>query len=349
MTDKEFKKCIKDGLSGGYLIYGDEEYLINHYVKLACDAVMGDNGDFADFNLIKIEEDNYSPEALGDAVSTFPMMNDKVCVVCRIRLSSLSDKELEELLEVLETLDRYPAVLLVLAPRDFFDAGNIKKNKPSAMYKKLTKFLQPVEMPHQTPALLKKWIMRHFEPEGISSDDRSLGRICEMCDYDMTALSRECEKLICYMKANSLNEVTPEIISNVCCEYGEAGAFALTNAIVTGDKTEALGVLKEYKDKRRAAVSVLGAIISDFSNMLTVSVYMKSGLYKVDIAKKTGLHEFRVGRYMEAVKGKDPERVRKMLELCRDADMSLKSSSVDYIALERLICTMPGRKTVRKY
>lgn len=346
MTEKDFKAEIKNGLSGGYLLYGEEEYLKEYYLDRAVEAVIG-NSDFAEFNLIKTDEDNYSSSALADALASFPMMSEKVCVVCRVRLSTLSDKELDSLCQVLSTLPDRPAVLFVSAPSGYFDAGSIRKNRPSAMYKKLSEYLTPVEFPHQTPAMLKKWALRHFEAEKISAEDTALETLCELCDYDMTVLGGECEKLICFAKACGQETITAQTVRELCSEYGEAGAFALSNAIVSGDKQAALRALKEYKDKRRSAVMVLSGIISDFSNMLKVSVYMKNGMYKIDIARKTGIHEFRVGRYMEAVKNTEPSAVRAVLERCREADTALKSSGIDYIALERLVCTMSAKARLR--
>lgn len=348
MTDKDFKKEIKSGLSGGYLLYGEEEYLKEFYLSSAVKALIGENSDFGEFNLVKIDEDEFTPQTLSDALSTFPMMSAQICVVCRARLSALSEKDSDALCGVLETLGSYPAVLLMIAPFGGFDAGNVKKNRPSALYKKLTEYLTPVEFGHQSPAMLKKWLMRHFEPEGISAGDGALSLLCEMCDFDMRALASECEKLICYLKANGRDSLGEADVQLLCTEYGEAGAFALSNAIVGGNRTAALAVLEEYKEKRRSSVSVLSAIISDFSNMLTVAVYMKDGLYKAEIAKKTGIHEFRVGRYMDAVSGSDVGTVRMALERCREADLALKTSAVDYIALERLVCTMPSRRQARR-
>lgn len=348
MNDREFNAEIKKGLSGGYLFFGDEEYLKEYAFGKAKEAVLSGSSGFEDFNYIKIDEDKYSPQALKEALSTCPMMAEKVFVRCNINLSKLKEDETDRLLEVLEELEEYSAVLVLYTLAGCFDAGNLKNSKPTSLYKKLTQSITPVEFSHQPTAVLKKWILRRLAADEITASDTVLSRLCEICDSDMTALKNECEKLICFAKEKGECEISTEAVSLLCAEYGEAGTFDLTNAIVSGNKTLALDVLREYRDKRRGAVSVLAGIIADFSNMLKIGIYMKEGLYKADISAKTGMHTFRVGRYMEAAQGKELAVIRGALERCREADLALKSSGVDYIALERLVCTMPGRKYSRQ-
>lgn len=351
MTDKEFKNEIKKGLSGGYLLYGDEEYLKKFYVKEAVKSVVGDDDAFSAFNLVNIDDDAYSSSALIDALSVLPMMSDKVCVVCNVRLSSLKEKEKSEFLETISKLSVYKhAVLLVVCPSGSLDAGNVKRNKPSALYKSVTKYLVPVEFPYGTPAVLKKWVLRHFERENLTADDRTLTYIVEAAGPDMLFLGTEIDKLICYTKSKGLSKVEHDYARLLCSDNGESEAFALTNAIIAGDRAGALEVIKESKDKKLKAISVLSKISSDFTNMLTVAVYMKEGLTKGEISSKTGLHEFRVSRYMDAARTTDIGAIRAALDRCRETDISIKTSSgSDYIALERLVCTMPAKKQINRY
>jgi len=76
---------------------------------------------------------------------------------------------------------------------------------------------------------------------------------------------------------------------------------------------------------------------------------MKYGLTKDDIARKTGIHAFRVGKYMEAVRNSETAAIRAALDRCREADVMLKSSVIDFIALERLVCVMPVKKQYNRY
>lgn len=86
---------------------------------------------------------------------------------------------------------------------------------------------------------------------------------------------------------------------------------------------------------------MLAKISADFANMLKVSLLLKSGLYKKEIAEALGIHPYKAGLYIDAVTNSEPERIRAALARCHEADRALKSTRLDYTALERLVCTMP--------
>ncbi len=356
MNDKEFKAAIKSGLSGIYLFYGEEEFLKKHYLAEAKKAVLGGDDDFAVFNLTEIQDDEFSPELLRDAASGVPMMAEKICVVAHARLTKYTGSDrspsenvkTEALLEALADIkDIETAVIFIVCPPDGFDAG--RKNKPSKLLKSISEYATPVEFAYQTPAVLKKWTLRHFEREKLTADDRTLGYIVSSAGPDMTFLALEIDKLTAWAKSNERDYVSFDDAVLLCSENGELDAFALSNAIVSGDRAGALEALREARDKRRKAPMVLAGITSDFINMLAVSLYMKEGLTKDDISRKTGIHAFRVGKYMEAVRNIEVGAIRAALNRCREADAALKSSVVDFIALERLVCVMPVKRQYGSY
>lgn len=344
MTDKEFKAEIKKGLSGGYLLFGEEDFLKEYYIGAAKAELLGKDSDFASFNLIECDEANYSSAALADALATMPMMSDKVLCIFHVRLSKLRESEKKELYDVLQTVaDNETAVLLLVACTGFFDSGNIKKNKPSALYKELSEYLTPVEFAKQTPAALRKWVIRHFEADGISATPFVADEIVKLSDGEMLSLSGEVEKLICFAKANSLSEITKETVENLCADNTSLEAFALSNAISSGNKRKALAALYECKSRRQKPQAVLAGITAEFNNMYKVAICLGEGMMKDEIAKELGMHPYKTSIYIDAVSNIAPTRFRMALERCRDADLALKSSKIDYIALERLVCTMPSR------
>ncbi len=355
MNDREFKAEIKKGLSGIYLFYGEEEFLKKYYLTEAKKAVLGDDDDFAVFNYVEIQEEDFSPDTLRDAAATVPMMADKACVVAHADLTKYADKKasavsgrLEPLVDALSDIkDEDNSVVFIVCKSGGFDAG--RKNRPSALLKSLQGCVSVVEFEYQSAAVLKKWALRHFEREQLGAEDNAISYLVNAAGPDMTFLSLEIQKLICYVKSQNRDRLTLEDATQLCSENGELDDFALSNAIVSGDRAAALEALREAQDKRRKATLVLSGITSDFINMLTVSVYIKEGLSKDEIARKTGLHAFRVGKYVEAVRNVDTAALRAALDRCREADAALKGSGIDYIALERLVCVMPAKRQYTKY
>ena len=81
IKEEAFRKQLRRGLSGGYLFYGDEDYLKIHMQKTVRESVCSDPA-FALFNDVRLDALDYTPPALVNALMPPPMMSDKklVCV-----------------------------------------------------------------------------------------------------------------------------------------------------------------------------------------------------------------------------------------------------------------------------
>ena len=91
MTPSEFKAELKK-LSGGYLFYGEEDYLKRYYLNALRKQTVTE-GDV--FNHIVINSESYTPERLSASLEALPVMADKKLVeVNSLYLSSMSENEL---------------------------------------------------------------------------------------------------------------------------------------------------------------------------------------------------------------------------------------------------------------
>ena len=154
MTEAEFRQELKD-LKGGYLFYGDEDYLKLSYAKEVQKRVL--DGAFDDFNHIVIYGEDYSASELSSAIASLPMMTEKKLVEVRaLDFKSLKKDEILALGEALEALEDCDHTILIMrADSNLFDAGRPKA--PSELFKLLTKHLTPVEFSFPVPARLSSW------------------------------------------------------------------------------------------------------------------------------------------------------------------------------------------------
>ncbi len=160
----------------------------------------------------------------------------------------------------------------------------------------------------------------------------------------MSTLSGEIEKLVCYALSCKETVITEQTVREVCSESGELDAFALSNAVVSGEREVALDAIKEFRDKKQKPTHVLAKMTSEFINMMTVSLCQNDGMSKEEIAAKLGIHPFRVGKYLEALRNVDPSAIRAVIDRCVQADEALKSSGASFEVLERFVCTIPAKK-----
>lgn len=343
MTEAEFKNELKS-LYGGYLFFGSEDYLKYSYSKEVQKAVL--DGQFDDFNHIILYAEDFSFSSLEDAICSLPMMSEKKLVEVRgVSLNAIKRDEYPKLESVLSQLkDNDHTILILRAESDSFTYGRLP-DKPSELYKLLTKYLKPVELNFPSHARLKSWILRHFQRGRVDFSDSLCERLVEICGHDMWALSNEIHKLCAYAQMNNLSEIGLADIENVCCKSIEYDDFQLTNALLDKNKELVFETLYRQKCAHDAPNLMLASISRLYTELFLVYSLTKKGLNVSQIATSTGIHKFKVGRYQAAAIKESPKKLLKALELCKEADVKSKSLSNvgSYIGVERLVsclCTL---------
>lgn len=350
MTETEFRQKLKSGLAGVYFFFGEEEYLKKFYSGRALVQTVGNDPDMAAWNSYIIEgkknkNGSANLDSLEEAVSSVAMMGDKVFVKYTADFSLMDEDETAALIEIMEKVDPEQTVLIVISPENGFNPGDLKKNRPSALYKKLEKVSQPVNFAKLTRGELVKWMARRLKSDGLLISDDAADELIGRSGTTMSALSGELDKLAAYALANSMMRIDPETVDLVCSVNEEGEAFAMANALLNGDRRGALRELHRCKTAREEPIAVLGGVSKSLSEMLSVCCLMNEGCDKATIAEKLKIHEYRTGKIMDAVKNIKPEQLIATLGRCRETDLAMKSSLPGYTALERFICTIPaGRR-----
>jgi len=259
VTQAEFRKELKSGLSGAYKFYGDEEYLKKFYAGRAEKHTVGDDPDLASWNthVINAENDANLGE-LEAATLSVSMMGDRIFVRYNADLTALDSEETEALIGIIENIDPEQTVLLIVAPPGGFDAGTPKR--PSKMYKQYSEVAKLVDLTAQSPGELRKWIERRLSQDRlqITSDAQEL--LLARSTDNMFILSGELEKLAAYSLANNISTVDSSIVTEISTVTAEEDAFALANAVLEGDRRKALSVLYVHKTHREPAVAVLDGV-----------------------------------------------------------------------------------------
>jgi DNA polymerase III delta subunit len=113
------------------------------------------------------------------------------------------------------------------------------------------------------------------------------------------------------------------------------------------DKNKALifETLRRQKAAHEPAPTILASVVRLYSDMLLIQRLYNGGMNKSGISSALGIHEFRVGKYLNGISGVSEKKLERIVELCKEADVKSKSSSnvTGYIAVERLlsaICTL---------
>lgn len=346
--EAELRKKIKsNGAEGVYLLFGEEDYLKNYSAKMIRESVSVDET-FAVFNEITIDGADFTPHALADAMSSLPFGADKKIIWLRgLSFSSMKSADSENFLSVISSVEELDHnVIVITVPPGEIDTGSLPK-RPSPLLKKLAQYMTLVYFSEQTPAKLSQWAARHFAHFGISASSSLCSALVERCGRSMYILSSEIEKLAYYTLSKGGDTASMRDLEFVTIPELNCDTFALTNAVIAGDRAGAVGVLEVLKFRRVEPQYIIGEISSTLWAMSKVSAAAETLNDVKAIAAKTGIHEFRVGMFLNALgdlsrskSGK--ERLYQAIALCSDADEKLKSgySARDYAPIEIMLCSI---------
>lgn len=340
IKEDAFRRQLKQGLSGGYLFFGDEDYMKSYSVGAARNAVCADEA-FSLFNDMKIDVMDYSASALLDALMPLPMMSDrKLVTVNGLNVTALKPRELDDLCDVLAVLPEYDYnILIISVPATMIEEGNLPKY-PSTVLKKLGEYLTLVNFEPVTGARLVSWVSKHFSHNGVEAPSDVCSFLINYTGRSMYTLAGEVEKLSFYVIGNGRRNVTRDDVLNVSSAEIAVDAFTLANAILDGRSEDAINALSVMKFKRVEPVILLSEVSRVICDLISVKSLADGGCSLSEISSILKMNEYKVKLYAQGAASKSLKRLKNAVALCSEADIAIKLSPQGYIPLERLICSL---------
>jgi len=341
IDSQKFRTAAKQGLRGGYLFFGEEEYLKHSCLEIARKSVLGENvGD--SFNHIRIDagEDNFDHSVIENAILALPVFSDtKLVEIHNLDVGSYKEKALSELKELFELLSDNPETVLVLylAPHELekFDL-----RRPPKVFSELASVLCPVIFEKQSREKLAKWVSAHFAHNKVRCSSEMCYLMIDTCGADMYALSGEIDKLSAHVLSKGETALCAEDIELLASRCREIGEYDFSNAILQRNREKAFYILSKYEleDKSGANVGMtMGSLIRIFSLLYRISLLSQKGMLDRDIAKTLKMNEYQCSLYRKSLGGRAPSDLERILELCSEADALIKGGADGYIVIARLI------------
>ena len=329
LDTKILDERIKSGNIGGiYCFFGEEEYMTDYYAKKMTDCA----DSYAVF-----DPDNFDIGAVRDALLSYSLgMFDssngyKSAVIKNCADIKFKSGEREELIKLLSDSELSDFACVIFKYKTLEDKNMLKfLNENAEMF----------EFKINTPARLVRWIKNICAAENVEISDDCAEYILNRGERRMYPLRNDLDKLTAYAKSKGANVITRGDIDELMPMKTELEAFELTNAILAKDYAKALESLKKLEHFKEEPVIVLGQISRHFCDWFLISSASGGSSDSMTVSKRTGIHEYRVKLSLNALrKYKDSDRfIKTALNLCRDCDIKLKSTSIpNYNLIENLI------------
>ena len=259
--EKQLKAHLKEGVFlRAYLIFGDEDYLKQHYAMLLCEKAVDEA--FRALNFDQYEGKNADLRDVFDRANTMPMMSERRCVlVDDYPLDTLNEKALKTLEESLAAL---PETAVVIFRQMQTGLGKNAK-KLAAMFEKSG---AACELNRRKGQELLKPLIASAAKRGCSLSSAAAQYLVSCVGDDFNVLIAELSKLCAY--ANG--EITKEHIDLLAVKTLDARVYDLTRALMQHDYEKAHRVLDILLTLRTEPNFILGTIISAFVDLYRVKV-----------------------------------------------------------------------------
>ncbi len=309
----EFKKV--------YLLYGEEGYLKKQYKDKLRNALISPDDTM---NYAYYEGKGVNVKEIIDLAETLPFFSERRLII--MEDTGFFKNATPELADYIKEMPDSTAMVFVESEVD----------KRGKLYKAVQSKGRIVELGRQDENTLLRWIAGSVKREGKQISESTIRHFLAKVGTDMENIQKELEKLFCY----TLNKDAIVIadVEEICTQQISNQIFDMVNAVADKKQRKALDYYYDLLALKEPPMRILFLLARQFKLLLEVKVLDKQGFARKDIASKTGLHPFVVGKYQEQAKSFSQKELRAIMEESVDIEESVKSGRLsDVLGVELFI------------
>ena len=335
ISEAELKKQIKNkDFSPLYVLYGSEKMFVKHYTQKLTEAVVGKNP--SDFSFYEFSG-QFNLDSFAAAVQSVPFMSEHNCVlVTDIFYDLLKKDESDEIIKIC-SLASSSVIVIVSMP-----SYTPEKNSAyfDALVKKAEKIGSVCKFERLNQNTLERYIAKWANENGKTISHINATKLISICGDDLNLLKNEVNKISAYSQDE---EISLEDIEKLATATFEANIYAISDAVLKGNSDRAFNLLNllfyQKTDPQRIFFTLAGSYIDAYR----IRVADECGVTQEEVAKAFEYKNraFVLKKSRTATSRISTQALRKILDVFVDADIKMKSTSVDMrIHLEQLIARL---------
>ena len=324
MNEQELKSQIKSGdFSRVYLIFGEDNYLKNHYAKLIAEK----SASFLpDMNLKKIDGKKADLQVIFDETEQLPCMADLRCVLLNdYDFAKLSANDQKLFIKIVEELPE-STVLVILCDTIEIDAK--KPMKWSSLIKAVEKKGAVLNFEHYSVSQLQNIMIKAASKRETMLDLSTAKYMIETVGRDLAKLQGEIDKLCAYCTGGS---ITKEIVEKMCAKSLDANKYQLVNLIFACNLSQALKMINTLFDMQLKEIEINTLIIGGFCDVYKAKMMVSAGVTSAKAALELDYknREFALKNSAKTANSISTDKLRECLDILNTTDIKLKSTSED--------------------
>ena len=279
---KDLEKLKKDIAAGTlapvYFFSGDNVYLKQEYIAKIKEALKPD-----DFNFLKEDASSCDMAALICLANTAPVFNPTRLIVLN---NADKFKKNSNALKALCGYLQNPCLTTCLI---VLHNDSKKSKKDKTLENSLSDLGVSIDFTDLKGVSLNAWINEKTKEAGFSFEQEALFTLVDQTGGNMQAISTELEKLFLYKQTSADKKITQsEVLASIGFNK-EENPYALSNAIMDGNKTLALTVVDNMLKEGQTPVSLLAQISMCTEKMFRIKHLKNACLSSSEIIDYAGL------------------------------------------------------------
>ena len=319
---KSLNEDLKTGqLNRIYLLYGEEAYLKKQYRdKLRAAIISPDDT----MNYAYYEGKGVNVKEIIDLAETMPFFAERRLIV--LENTGFFKNATPELADYVKEMPESTAMIFVEEEVD----------KRGKLFKAVQSKGRAVELGRQDEASLIRWIAASVKREDKKVTEQTVRHFLTKVGTDMENIQKELEKLFCYTMDQKI--ITMQDVEDICTTQISNQIFDMVNAVAEKQQRKALDYYYDLIALKEPPMRILFLLVRQFKMLLEVKELDKQGYARKEIAAKTGLHPFVVGKYQEQAKAFRRSGLREIIEYGIDLEECVKTGRLsDSLAAELFI------------
>lgn len=265
--------------------YGEDTYRLRQKLNALKEKFV--TSSLGDTNMAVLSGKTITYEEIVRQILAMPFLAKKRLVIIENFIHDGKKEVQEKFIEFLKKIPESTVLVLV-------EEGNADKR--TSLYKKLNLPGKAQEFKLLDEEPLKRWIKKEVDMRGGQIDSASTNLLVEYVGNDLWRMSNELDKLVAYNKRLIVENikllVQPRVQSNI---------FTLIEAAAAKEPKRAIHELYKLFNDGAAEIYILTMIVFQYRNLLIVKDFEERSPQssRWELAKKTGLHPFVLGKTMQ--------------------------------------------------
>jgi len=284
-THEELKRKIKSGhIAPIYFLYGNEPYLINHYITMIVDRAVTA---LPEINLKTIDSDFDIDDIISNAYLV-PMMSNYKCIILNdMNLSELSESAIKKLIEMAQNPSDVAIVIFKFTSIELsFGKGYLAK-KISKNYQKLAEAVEAgggivSEINHMTTGEIAKLLSSGALKRNCTLDSNTARYMIEVCSDDLTTLLCELEKVCSYKASGTISR---EDVDKICTRSVRAIIFDMSKMVLSKNVKRAMEILDDLLYQKVKDIDIVSEIAKTYIDIYRMSASKRANVAISEVAK----------------------------------------------------------------